>query len=190
LSAIACRTLVGRAVNFFYPKARLSASNLVKEEKRRGTIMSYAEVSQLPVAEQGGWDTVVVGDVNPQFDLIPENFYTFRLVAAAPHKYRPGALNLRITIDNESEYRGRTIFESIPNPVEFSFAPKMVARLAQAMGIDPLPGETALPYLQRAASEGGKFGAPLTHYVGKDKATGEDLPAKEQVKLGKAKPAA
>jgi hypothetical protein len=135
------------------------------------------------------WDDAVVADLNPQFDVIPEGDYTFKLIGAAPHKFAEGALNVSVAIDSEGEQRGRRVFQKLKSPAENPGVLRDVARLAQVMGIDPQPGEKTMEYLGRAAQEGGRFAAPLTHYKYVNKETGEDG-LSVQVRFGKARPAA
>lgn len=136
-----------------------------------------------------GWDDVVVGDVNPQFDTIPEGDYTFKVIGIDPHKFESGALNLQVAISSEGEQVGRRVFIKLKNPQEQPAVLRDVARLRDIMGIDAQPGENPLNYFRRAATDGGRFSAPLVHYKYNDKDSGE-AKIKEVVQLRRAKVAA
>lgn len=151
---------------------------------------AQAEQEQMVgVPEIDGWAGVVVADINPQFTTIPAGEYTFRVVGAGPHKFEAGALNLQLAIEGEGEYRGRRVFSKLKSPAVQPGVLRDIARLNNVMGIDPLPGETPLPFFQRAAAEGGKFSAPLTIYEYTNRETGEPG-KKEVVQFSKARPAA
>ena len=121
------------------------------------------------------WETILLADVNPNQEPVPEGDYTFTLLGAAPNDFNPAKLNVSAVISNECDFTGRRIRFSYPDPQEFDWSARTVKRLEIALGVDSLPGESTIEFLNRAGSEGARFSAPIKEVTYKHRETGEDI---------------
>ena len=107
------------------------------------------------------WETVLVKDIELNKPL-PEGAYTFAVLGAKLNDRDPNRLDVTLAV-TEGDQRGRRVFLDYPDPNRFAWVTKTIKLLEKAMGIDALPGENALTFLNRAASEGAKITAPVQH---------------------------
>ena len=118
---------------------------------------------------------------------VPAGDYTWQLLPVAQvriNKYtEQEELNLSAAIA-EGDYAGRREFWNYPDPTQVSKKGKSLAWSAQAMkklelalGLDALPGESAVDFFNRAAQSGAnRFGASLVDETRKDPATNKYVP--------------
>lgn len=121
------------------------------------------------------WETILLADVNPNQEPVPEGDYAFTLRGASPNNFNPAKLDVSAVISSEGDFMGRLIRFSYPDPNEFDWSARTVKRLEIALGIDSLPGESTLEFLNRAGQEGARFSAPIKTVTYKHRETGEDI---------------
>ena len=127
------------------------------------------------------WENVTVADVaetTGKFTPLPAGEHTFRLVGAKMDKYRPDNLAVTFAIA-EGSGAGRLIFPTLPPPKNNEDWPaQAIAKLGGALGVAAQPGESALDYLNRVASNSSariKATTAIKEYPKKDGTTGVDV---------------
>jgi hypothetical protein len=118
-----------------------------------------------------GWTDVNLRDVNPNPDPLPAETYVFQLLQGTKMD-EGGTIKARAAVA-EGEFAGRQVFFSYPNPDEFDWAPKALKVLEIALGVDALPGENPVDYLNRAT--GNRFNATIKHRPYKTNAGAEGV---------------
>jgi len=108
-----------------------------------------------------GWKEVSLHDVNPNLAPIAENDYTFQLLGANYDERDPARINVRAAIVSDGEFTGRRVFFSYPDPDKQDWSPRVLKRLEQAIGVDSMPGEDPVGYLNRAT--GNRFASNIKH---------------------------
>jgi hypothetical protein len=109
-----------------------------------------------------GWVNLKADEVSPFQEPIAIGDYDFQLLGATLDN-ASNRLNIKAVIASDGEYTGRRVRFSFPDPDQYDWAPRVFARLREALGVTALPGEEPLTYLNRAAENGGRFGAQITH---------------------------
>lgn len=90
-------------------------------------------------------------------EIVPEKTFTFELLPGAKTSDRdPDAIEIAVAIVNDGEFTGRKMFAKYTTEHV-----KALKRLEQALGVDALPGEDAVTYLNRAA--GNRFSTNVRH---------------------------
>lgn len=109
------------------------------------------------------WNNIDLSTVNPNIEIIPEGDYTFKLAGAKYSDRDPNRVEVNASVATEGDFTGRKVFFSYPDPnrPKCEWSPRMLKRLINAIGVDVLPGEDPVSYLNRAA--GNTFGAPVKH---------------------------
>ena len=108
------------------------------------------------------WTTVDLHGVNPNLEPIAAgDNYVFQLLGGTLEE--SGRLAAKAAIVSDGEFTGRKVFFSYPDPDKVEWAPRVLKRLEQAMGVDAIPGEDPAGYLNRAALSGARFGGRIFH---------------------------
>ena len=117
-----------------------------------------------------GWSQIDLTQVNPNLEPIAAGEYEFAL-AGAKYVDRNGGkvVNVQANIAGDGEFTGKAVFFSYPDPDVLADSPKLLARLALALGVDAVSGEDPVQYLNRA--NGARFRAKIKHTVDKNDAT-------------------
>lgn len=84
----------------------------------------------------------------------------FVVTGAKPNKFDVDKVDVFAKVF-DGEYRGRKTIFSYPDPAKQDWSTGIFVRLAKSMGIPINKGESPVEYIQRAATEGGKFTAPV-----------------------------
>ena len=113
----------------------------------------------------GGWSTIDLTKVNPTLEPIAAGKYDFTLAGGAKYDDK-GRILVSAVIASEGEFTGKHVFFSYPDPEQVPDSSKLLARLMHAMGIDAVPGEDPVAFLNRAA--GGRFRAAIKHSENKE----------------------
>lgn len=112
------------------------------------------------------WSDIDLTKVNPTLEPIAVGEYVFTLSGAKYDKNDPDKINAQAVIAGDGEFSGKHTFFSYPSPEVLADSPKLLARLMIALGIDAVPGEDPVAYLNRAS--GGQFKARIKHAVDKN----------------------
>lgn len=133
------------------------------------------------------WTDIDLTKINPGFDVIPEGDYTYSVRGAKYSQWDSTRVEVSATIVSEGEFTGRVLFFSYPDPVKYDWVPKAFKRLEQALGVDMLPGQDPVDYLNQNA--GLRFaGAAKFRKPGPNDA--EDAPKRTEVNIFKVRAAA
>lgn len=108
------------------------------------------------------WGDVDLSTVATDLEVLPESILNFVVVSAKPNKFDAEKVDVLAKVF-DGELKGRTTFFSYPDPAKQDWSPGVFARLAKSMGIPIEKGEQPVAYINRAASAGGKFTAPIKH---------------------------
>lgn len=108
------------------------------------------------------WGDVDLSTVATDLEVLPESILNFVVVSAKPNKFDAEKVDVLAKVF-DGELKGRTTFFSYPDPAKQDWSPGVFARLAKSMGIPIEKGEMPVAYINRAASAGGKFTAPIKH---------------------------
>ena len=130
------------------------------------------------------WTTVNLADINPNLETVPVGDYTFSLGGAKYGNSDPNRVEVNATIVTEGDFTGRKVFFSYPDPDKYDWSPKALKRLEVALGVDMLPGQDPVEYLNSVG--GHRFAAPVRH----GKTTPEYPTPKAEVDIFKVRPAA
>lgn len=123
-------------------------------------------------------------DINPLPDLLPEQDFTFQIQGGAADDNDPGTVVMKVAVVNDGDNNGTLQYVRFWNPATAREAwqakqtLKDFRRLQLTIGVDPLPaaennrwgfpGEDPVDYLNRAAAQNARFGAPIKHRPAKD----------------------
>jgi len=99
------------------------------------------------------WQDVNLADVNPNFEKIPAGEYDMDLLPGARYTER-GEIKVAFSI-TKGEETGRMVFASYPDPRKFDWSPKALKSLEVALGVESVPGEDKVEWLNRAVRDGG-----------------------------------
>lgn len=108
------------------------------------------------------WNDVSLADVNITVEPIAVNEYVFQLNPGAKLRDN-GSIELNATI-TDGEFAGRRVYFTYPDPSKFDWSPRVLKRLAVALGVDPNEGEHPVEYFNRTTTELGaaaRFMAPI-----------------------------
>jgi len=137
------------------------------------------------------WTNVDLSNVNPNIEIVPEGEYTFKLGGAKYGDSDPGRIECNATVSTEGDFTGRKLFFSYPDPQKprCEWSPRMLKQLEIALGIDALPGQDPVAYLNGAA--GNVFAAPVKHRKGGvNPTTGDNYPDRAEIDIFKVRVAA
>ena len=109
------------------------------------------------------WESVNLADVDLTIAPLPEAKYVFRLLGAQYDEKTPGRIVAKAAVTDESEWQGRRQRFTYPDPELFDWAPRALKRLEVALGVDAMPDEDPVTYLNRAAGDAVTFSADVTH---------------------------
>jgi hypothetical protein len=103
------------------------------------------------------WENVTVADIaetQGSYAPLAAGEHTFKLLGAKMDKYRTDNIALDLVID-EGSGKGRRVFPTLPPPKNNEDWPaQAIAKLGGVVGVQALPGEGALDYLNRIAGNG------------------------------------
>lgn len=118
---------------------------------------------------------------------VPAGDYTWQLLPGALYRINKfneiEELNVSAAVA-EGEYAGRRAFWNYPDPTAVSktgkpmtWSAQALKKLELALGVDVLPGEDVVAYLNRVAnSNNNRFGGALVEETRKDATSGEYVP--------------
>jgi hypothetical protein len=112
-----------------------------------------------------GWSQIDLTKVNPTLEPIAAGQYEFSLAGAKYDEKDPNRIRVQAVIASDGEFTGKHVFFSYPDPEILPDSPKLLARLMVALGVDAVPGEDPVSYLNRA--NGARFRASIKHRVDK-----------------------
>lgn len=108
------------------------------------------------------WGDIDLSTVATDLEVLPEAILNFAVVSAKPNKFDAEKVDVLAKV-YDGELKGRTTFFSYPDPARFDWSAGVFARLGASMGIPFEKGEQPVAYINRAATLGGKFTAPVKH---------------------------
>lgn len=98
------------------------------------------------------WTEVDLTNIPTGLELLPKGTYTFSILPGAKFNDRDaGRVDFQLAVVG-GEFAGKRVFPSFPNPTDFPWSPTVVARFAQALGVEFEAGEDPVQYLNRNAN--------------------------------------
>lgn len=137
------------------------------------------------------WTNIDLTNVNPNVELVAVGEYTFKLGGAKYGDSDPNRIEVNATIATDGDFTGRKLYFSYPDPAKpkCDWSPRMLKRLEVALGVDALPQQDPVEYLNGAA--GNIFAAPVNHRKGGiNPATGDNYPDRAEIDIFKVRAAA
>lgn len=130
------------------------------------------------------WNEINLSNINPNLEIVPAKAYTFELCPGARYGTNdPGRIECSAAVADDSDFTGRRIFFSYPDPAKQDWSPRTLKRLSNALGIDPDEHEDPVLYLNRVS--GTRFMAEVKH-----RPANEEYPAKAELNIFTVRPAA
>lgn len=106
------------------------------------------------------WTEIDLTSISPVIEPLPDREYKWQLLPGAKYSdFDPARVEASAAIA-EGEFAGRKCFFSYPDPAKKDWSPRVFARMIHALGLDIMPGEEPVAYLNRAAGQGCYFTAP------------------------------
>ncbi len=110
-----------------------------------------------------GWQEIDLTTVSPVLEPLPAREFEFQLLPGAKGSdFDPNRIEVSAAV-TEGEFAGRKVFFSYPDPAKQDWSPRVLARLIQALGVEAMPGESPVIYLNRAAASNARFGSKIRH---------------------------
>lgn len=130
------------------------------------------------------WNDVNLAGINITIEPVAIGEYTFELNPGTKMSEDGKRIEASATIVGDSPFAGRKMFFSYPDPQTYDWSPRVLRRLVNALGVEPVEGESPVETLSRAANL--RFAAPV-----KDGKTSEAYPTpKRELDIFKVKAAA
>lgn len=109
------------------------------------------------------WGDIDLSTTPSDNEILPESdSMNFIVTGAKVNKFDPEKVDVFAKV-YDGEFKGRPTIFSYPDPAKFDWSAGVFVRLAKSMGFPVNKGEKPVDYITRAATEKGKFTAPVKH---------------------------
>lgn len=106
------------------------------------------------------WNEIDLTTISPVIEPLPDREFKWQLLPGAKFSdFDAQRVEAQAAVA-EGEFAGRKIYFSYPDPAKQDWSPRVFARMVHALGVEIMPGETPVAYLNRAAGQGATFLAP------------------------------
>lgn len=111
------------------------------------------------------WGSIDLSTTPSDNEILPESpAMNFVLTGAQENKFDSEKVDVFAKV-YDGEFKGRTTIFSYPDPEKQSWSAGVFVRLAKSVGLPIEKGEKPVDYIKRAATQTGKFTAPIKHRV-------------------------